>query len=296
VVQGRAGRIGCSLPVVLTVQEIKRENEQMVTLLFQVPEPGEAAERGLDLRAFVPGQFFMTWLPRFDEKPYALSHLDAERMAITVHRRGPFSTRLCELRAGAKVGFRGPYGRGFWDIEKYAGSPRVALMGGGCGTAVLAPLAERLPRATLVQGANSASMLVYLDRFPSQVVFTDDGSAGRNGYPTEWLKERAAAGGLDMVYTCGPEVMAEAVVSICRDAGVGCQVSMERYMKCGIGVCGQCECDGRLVCKDGPTFSREELARMPSFGRARRDKSGRRLDVTVAARCPSAPVPPQAGG
>jgi len=295
-VQAGAERIRCSLPIVLTVQEVKRENDLMVTLLFPVPDPGEAGERGLDLAAFVPGQFFMVWLPRFDEKPYALSHLDAECLAITVQRRGPFSARLCELKAGAKVGLRGPFGRGFGDIERHGASRRVALIGGGCGTAVLAPLAERMSRATLVQGANSANFLIYLDRFPNQVVFTDDGSAGRKGYPTEWLKEQAAAGGLDMVYTCGPEVMAEAVVSICRQAGIGCQVAMERYMKCGIGVCGQCECDGRLVCKDGPCFSGEELAVMPSFGRVRRDKSGRRFEITIAVRCPSAPVPPDAKG
>ena len=71
----------------------------------------------------------------------------------------------------------------------------------------------------------------------------------------------------------------------CRAAGVACQASLERYMKCGIGVCGQCDCDGRRVCVEGPTFSIEELEEMPSFGRTRRDKTGRRITVTAADEC-----------
>ena len=276
-----------SLPVVLTVEEVKRETEGMVTLFFARPDPAEAAAQGLDLEAFSPGRFFMVWLPRLDEKPYAVSYLDEERFGISVQKRGPFSTRLCEARPGEKVGLRGPFGRGFWDLEHHAGSDAVALMGGGCGMAVLAPLAERLPRAAVVQGARTAGALVFRDRFPGHVVFTDDGSAGRKGFPTEWLKEHA--GRLEMVYTCGPEEMMAAVAAVCRPEGIGCQVSMERYMKCGVGVCGQCDCDGQRVCLEGPTFSLEELAAMPSFGRVRRDRTGRRVDVVEAGRCPTGP-------
>ena len=60
-------------------------------------------------------------------------------------------------------------------------------------------------------------------------------------------------------------------------------------MECGIGVCGQCDCDGRLVCKDGPTFNLEELAQMPSFGRIKRGKAGQRIAVENADQCPSGP-------
>jgi len=276
-----------SLPFVLQVEEAVPENAETVTLYFARPDDEEAEARGLELRGFTPGQFFMVWLPRVDEKPYAISHLDAERLAITVQKRGPFSTRLCELQPGAGVGLRGPFGRGFWGVEARAESTRVALIGGGCGMAVLAPLAERLPKATLVQGARSADRLFYLDRFPEQVVFTDDGSAGRQGFPTDWLKERIAEGVLDAVYACGPEVMLASVVEVCRGGGVACQASLERYMKCGFGVCGQCDCDGRRVCVEGPVFDADELARMPSFGRLHRDGTGRAVPVTADGRCPA---------
>lgn len=286
---GKEAAFKASLPVALTLDEVRRENAEMVTLFFPVPDAQEASAQGLDLASFAPGRFFMVWLPRLDEKPYAVSCLDGRRLGITVQKRGPFSTRLCSLEPGARVGLRGPFGRGFWGVEQHAQSEQVALIGGGCGMAVLAPLAERVPHATIVQGARSANVVLFQERFDRQVLFTDDGSAGRGGFPTEWLEEHAEAGHVDMVYTCGPEIMMADVVSICRRAGIACQVSMERYMKCGFGVCGQCDCDGRRVCVEGPTFSIEELADMPSFGRTRRDKTGKRLPVTVEDQCPSGP-------
>jgi len=282
-----------SLPVMLRVEEVVEENAQTATLYFRRPDAELAAAGGLDLESFVPGQFFMVWLPRVDEKPYAISHLDEERLALTAQRRGPCSTLLCELKPGAQVGLRGPFGRGFWGLEEHPDSTRIALIGGGCGMAVVAPLAERLPGAALVQGARTAELLLFRQRFRGQVIFTDDGSAGGQGFPTDWLSEQAATGRIDMVYTCGPEVMMRAVADACRAAGIGCQACLERYMKCGLGVCGQCDCDGRRVCVEGPVFDLEELAAMPSFGVTRRDKTGRTMGVTDIDRCPAGPAAEQ---
>lgn len=277
-----------SLPVALTLIEVRRENDEMVTLCFERPGP-DAAARGLDLDAFEPGRFFMLWLPRLDEKPYAVSLLDDERVCVTAQVRGPFSTALSELGPGAKVGMRGPFGRGFWDVERYVDSSRAVLIGGGCGMAVMAPLARRLPNAVVVQGARSANVVLSLPGLENQRLFTDDGSAGRQGLPTDWLREQSAQHAFDMVYTCGPEAMMYAAADACRGAGVGCQVCLERYMKCGIGVCGQCECDGKRVCVEGPVFDLADLAEMPSFGRSRRDKTGA---IVGPDRCPSAPETP----
>ncbi len=260
-----------ALPVVLPVVEVLRENAGARTLF--VPRAAGGDQRSLTLGQFVPGRFFMLWIPRMDEKPYAVSYLDEDRLGITVQQRGPFSNRLCEMKPGEQIGLRGPYGRGFRDLE--GRGEGVALVGGGCGVAVLALLKERLPEATLVQGARSEDFLFFRRRFPDQLIFTDDGSAGQHGFPTEWLQEQCAGEELKAVYTCGPEAMMARVASICREHQVKCQVSLERYMKCGIGVCGQCDCDGRRVCVEGPTFSLEELSEMPSFGRRKRDKTGR---------------------
>jgi dihydroorotate dehydrogenase electron transfer subunit len=278
--------VRAALPVVLNVLDVRRENDEMVTVFLARPEEAEAAPMGLDLAAFVPGRFFMVWLPGLDEKPYAVCRLDAERIGVTVQKRGPFSTAMSGLTPGARVGLRGPFGRGFWGAGNHGDGGRVALIGGGCGTAVVAPMRSGLPQASVVQGSRTAGVVLRMADLGEQVVFTDDGSAGRKGMPTEWLAEQLQAGALDAVYTCGPEAMMFGVVSLCREAGVECQACLERYMKCGIGVCGQCECDGRRVCVEGPVFSAEELAEMPSFGRRRRDKAGRLIALDV---CPAGP-------
>ncbi len=241
----------------------------MVTLVFGRPPPG-----GPDLESSAPGEFYMLWLPGRDEKPYALSHAEGGRVEVTVMERGSFSERLCGLEPGDAVGFRGPYGRGFGHIED---ADRAAAIGGGCGLAALALLKEWHPGLTLVQGAPSEEHLLWRERFPQQVICTEDGSAGREGLPTNWLRARLRDGGLDRVFTCGPEPMMAEVVRLCREAGVRCEASLERYMKCGLGVCGSCECSGWLVCRDGPVFSAEELAQMPDFGRAVRTGSGRKV-------------------
>jgi dihydroorotate dehydrogenase electron transfer subunit len=288
-----AGGVRAALPVVLNVLEVRRENDEMVTVFLARPDEAEAAAMGLELAAFQPGRFFMVWLPGLDEKPYAVSHLDGERVGVTVQRRGPFSTTLSGLAPGGQVGLRGPFGRGFWGTQPHGDGARVALIGGGCGTAVVAPMRAGLPRATVVQGARTAGVVLRMPDLGEQVVFTDDGSEGRKGFPTEWLAEQLGAGALDAVYTCGPEAMMVGVVDLCREAGVECQACLERYMKCGIGVCGQCECDGRRVCIEGPVFTAAELAEMPAFGTRRRDKAGR---LIVLDACPSGPNVPTTTG
>ena len=69
------------------------------------------------------------------------------------------------------------------------------------------------------------------------------------------------------------------VVDLCRDRKIACQASVERFMKCGIGICDACVLDDVLVCKDGPVFSGEELAKSEDFGKFRRDESGRRVPL-----------------
>jgi dihydroorotate dehydrogenase electron transfer subunit len=262
------------LPVVLPVVESRRETQRMVTLFFPLPEPPDASFEPLRMQ---PGQFLMTWIPGVNEKPFTASYLDDERFGITVLPRGQFSTELSQAQPGKLIGFRGPYGRGFWGMGKGTDDPATVLMGGGSGTASLALLAQRLPRATFVQGARTAAELLYRDRFPRQVIFTDDGTAGERAFPTEWLRGALAAGKVRAVYTCGPEAMMAPIVQMCLAAGVACQAALERYMKCGFGVCGQCECDGHRVCLEGPVFSSEELRAMPSFGSMSRLPTGQKV-------------------
>jgi len=110
---------------------------------------------------------------------------------------------------------------------------------------------------------------------------TDDGSFGHKGFCTECLLETLSSQKIDMVYCCGPEVMMKKVLDICREKGIPAEMSLERYMKCGFGVCGSCclEGTGWRVCRDGPVFTSEQLSKVTGFGREKRDAAGRRVNV-----------------
>ena len=252
---------GSEQPVMVRVLEVRNEARDVRTLWL-------AHEM-----AFQPGQFVLLWIPRLDEKPYTLSALQPGRIAITVRRRGRFSSRLADMKPGEQVGVRGPYGRGF--VPK----PNGIIVAGGCGMAPLAPLKDALPEAVLICGAKTAEELMFRERFPDMIVCTDDGSAGRHALPTDLLQPRLERGEAAAVYTCGPEVMMRAVFALCEEFGAACQAGLERYMKCGFGICGQCTCGEMLVCQDGPVFDSVALRRMPEFGRTARLKDGRRVTI-----------------
>ncbi len=222
---------------------------------------------------FQPGQFVMIWIPELDEKPYAVSAQAPGHIAITVRKRGAFSTRLMEMRPGDQVGVRGPYGHGF--VPK----PDGAIIAGGCGLAMVATLKEAHPEMPLFFGAKTSDEVIFRDRFPDMEVCTDDGSTGYRCFPTDRLRPRLERGEFKTVYTCGPEVMMRAVFDLCEKHGVECQAALERYMKCGFGLCGQCTCGDQLVCQDGPVFDSKALRRMEEFGRSARLKSGQKVSL-----------------
>lgn len=248
-------------PVMARVLSVRDEAAELRTLWLDRP------------MEFQPGQFIMLWLPDVDEKPYAVSATAPGRIAVTVRRRGPFSSRLMELAPGALVGVRGPYGHGF------ALQPGGVIVAGGCGLALVASLKEALPDAPLILGARTADEVFYRERFPDMDICTDDGSEGHHGLPTDLLRERFGKGGVRVVYTCGPEVMMRAVFALCEEYDAQCQAALERYMKCGFGLCGQCTCGDRLVCQDGPVFASDALRTMEEFGRFARLKSGQKVTI-----------------
>ena len=222
---------------------------------------------------YAPGQFVMVWLSREGEKPYAVSYREEDRFAITVKQRGPVSALLARIEPGARIGVRGPYGRGF-DLRE-----KGCIVAGSVGIATVAAIKDMYPAMPLLIGARTAAELMYAERFGDMRIFTDDGSAGTKGFPTDALPELLDGGDIEVVYTCGPEVMMAAVFRICEERNLECQASLERYMKCGFGICGQCACDGLLVCRDGPVFSSGVLRKLSDFGRTALRKDGRRVSI-----------------
>lgn len=259
-----------SLPEIVQITDIWDETRTVRTFVLDV-----------ELQDVEPGQFVMLWLPGIDEKPFAVAH--PAPLTVTVARVGPFSTALHRRGVGDQVGWRGPYGNGFrLDEDRSA-----LLVAGGYGAAPLYFLAqqaaERGISTSVAVGARTALDLLYVERFADLGVevmtCTDDGSAGHRGYVTDAVSRIISGGPGSAIYACGPEPMLVALHCVCLEHGVPGQFSLERYMKCGFGICGQCALDDLLVCRDGPVFTAEQLEGVRDFGRTHRSATGRALPI-----------------
>lgn len=229
----------------------------------------------------VPGQFVMVWIPGIDEFPMSVSYV-GDRFGITYKIIGKGTQSLSAMNPGDRVGIRGPYGRGF-DLQ----GRRLLAVAGGVGMAVIAPLVDLArnegSEIDLVLGAKTESEVMMRDRCEKAGatvhVATDDGSCGTKGLATEVAAPLLEAGGYDCVYACGPERMIVAAFQLSQKHDMPFQASLERYIKCGIGVCDSCAIDGHHVCRDGPVFKGDMLESLPDFGRMRLSPSGRKIPL-----------------
>jgi len=231
-----------------------------------------------------PGQFVMVWVPGDDEIPMSLSYLNEGGLkGFTVKAVGPTTRHLAELKEGASIGIRGPYGNGF-----KPGPGRVLVVAGGSGAAMLAPAAESVSmkhgKVTVALGATSSDELLFKKRFKKAAgqglhISTDDGSEGTRGYVTELAAQLMAKNKFDAVWTCGPEVMMRELLKVARNVDLPVYASIERVMKCAIDLCDSCALGPYHVCSDGPVFTGEALSQVEDFGRFKRDNSGCRVPL-----------------
>ncbi len=239
----------------------------------------------VDLTPPEPGQFVMLWVPGVGEVPMSVADYEGGILTMYITRRGRVTGHLHDcVRVGARLFVRGPYGRGFSPIER----GRALLVGGGTGAAPLHFLAkslrERGVRCVAALGFKSAEhaiLLSELSKLCRVEVATDDGSLGFGGPVHELAAKLLGEGRFDIVYACGPEPMLVAVLGLARSSGVPLEASLERYMRCAVGVCGSCVLEplGLRVCRDGPVFSGDVLSRIEDLGRWWRDADGRRIPL-----------------
>ncbi len=262
---------------IVNIKRIVAETDNTKSFFFDMDDEGKA----------LPGQFYMVWLPSVDEIPMSISKIGKE-MGITVRKAGDATTKMHELKVGARLGLRGPYGNGF----RIQGN-RLLVVGGGTGIAPMLPVVERARlkdrEVTVVAGAKSASELLFQTRLTRLVlkermhVCTDDGSAGFCGTAADRAEELIKECNFDQVLTCGPEIMMKRVVYAAEKKNIPSLASLERYMKCGLGLCDSCAIDGLHVCKDGPVFEGKTLLKMREFGKFRRDACGVRERLGTCA-------------
>ena len=262
--------VGPYVPRAMAIARATRELADVFTYSFDTPA-------GF---AFRPGQFNMLYVHGIGEVAISISGDPAEpqRLVHTIRAVGTVTRALEQLREGGVLGVRGPYGSA-WPVEEAKGRD-VMVIAGGLGLAPLRPailqvLANRADygRVTILYGARSPSELVFREelqrwrgRFDVQLDVIVD-HAGRDwfgpiGVVTKLL-DGAQVESNDAVLLCGPEIMMRFVARELEQRGVARDaiwLSLERSMKCGVGLCGHCQLAGSFVCKDGPVYRLDRIA------------------------------------
>jgi dihydroorotate dehydrogenase electron transfer subunit len=258
--------------VSIRILKVITETTRCQTLIFEMKHSS----------SFGPGQFLMVWVPGIDEVPMSISKWEPPIVGITVLNIGEATQALSSKVPNDWLGVRGPFGKSF-DLN----CKNALVVGGGVGMAPLRPLVYSLledgANITLLIAAKTKNDLIFHREFSELsskalrlITTTDDGSHGYKGLATEGVTELVNITEFDTLYTCGPEQMMAGLHKIAMNAGIGFQASLERFMKCGCGLCGTCAIDptGDLVCLDGPVFAGKQLEKLSDFGKYYRDLVG----------------------
>jgi dihydroorotate dehydrogenase electron transfer subunit len=211
-----------------------------------------------------PGQFLMLWIPQVDEIPLSIMNTQGSTVSVTVKAVGDATRHLHQMKKGETIGVRGPFGNSFTET-----AGKVLLVGGGTGTAPLLFLAKRLQATSkslaFVIGAKTKNELLFLTDLnhicpeKSLITTTEDGTYGPQCLVTEPLTKLLAEQKFNMIYTCGPEQMVSKIFAVAEQHRIPFEASLERLMRCGIGLCGSCVIGKYRVCKDGPVFNSAQL-------------------------------------
>lgn len=237
-----------------------------------------------------PGQFVMVWIPGVDEIPMSVAYDDGKQLRLTFFAVGDATRALAASEVGDLIGLRGPFGTFYsWESKQ-----RLALVAGGYGAAPMYFVAKRAIkdgcRLDVFVGARSKEHLLYLKEFKKLPrttlhIATDNESMGFKGFNVQHLdsilterKHSSSKPSIDQIFACGPERMLVSVASLAAKSRIKSQLSLERYMKCGYGLCGNCVVDplGIRLCIDGPVVDGKLCASIAEFGKYHRDALGRK--------------------
>ena len=258
-------------PMMLYPSEIRRtlwETEDTFTLVLDVDHrPVQYGFRG--------GQFNMVYVFGVGEAAISISSDPGKpsQIAHTIHRVGTVTSALAQMRKGDIVGIRGPFGTS-WPIGEAVGKD-VCIVAGGIGLAPLRPVMYELlrrradfGRIMLLYGARSPIDLLFrveLEQWGRQnnveiIVTVDRGDSswkGNIGVVTHLFSYLKLDARETLAFVCGPEVMMKYTLDELERRGIPPEqvfVSLERNMKCAVGLCGHCQLGPIFVCKDGPVF------------------------------------------
>ncbi|MDE7194243.1 MAG: dihydroorotate dehydrogenase electron transfer subunit [Oscillospiraceae bacterium] len=245
-----------------TVTEKKTLAKDIYSVTVKAPDAVKAAK---------VGQFVTITAEGFSlRRPISICEIDRAKgtLRFVFEVRGKGTEQIARVNAGETLDILAPLGNGF----RIPDSKRVIAVGGGIGVPPLLGIAKTSRElCTAILGFRSYEKIILTEEFKAfgsnTIICTDDGSVGYHGVVTQPLAEELDKGEVGAVLACGPEPMLRAIVKLCLERDVPCQVSMEQRMGCGVGACVGCTCvldrGGKdyyaRVCKDGPVFDAKEV-------------------------------------
>lgn len=245
-----------------TVTEKKTLAKEIYSVTVKAPDAVKAAS---------VGQFATIAAEGFSlRRPISICEIDRANgtLRFVFEVRGKGTEQIARVNAGDTLDVLAPLGMGF----RIPDGKRVVAVGGGIGVPPLLGVAKSAGAlCTAILGFRNYEKIILAEEFRAfgskTIICTDDGSVGIHGVVTLPLAEELEKGDVGAVLACGPEPMLKAIVKLCLEKDVPCQVSMEQRMGCGVGACVGCTCvlsrGGKdyyaRVCKDGPVFDAKEV-------------------------------------
>lgn len=265
------------LPRLFRVLANRRDTADVSTLTLE-------AEDGAGL-PFRPGQFTMLHAFGVGEVPISISGDPSapDVLVHTIRAVGSITGALVAAEPGTILGVRGPFGHG-WDVADGVGGD-IVFVSGGLG---LAPLRPAILEVAAHRDRFARVLVLHGSRGPADMLFPDDlrawsadcaidvettvdhaagGWTGRVGFVTDLVRRAEFDPAYAFAHVCGPEIMMRLVARALLARGLAgrhVRLSLERSMKCGIGLCGHCQLRELFVCSDGPVFDHDRVEALMS--------------------------------
>ncbi|NLZ16817.1 MAG: hydrogenase [Desulfobulbaceae bacterium] len=254
-------------PNIKSFRLVLNDDDKMKTFTFQPGQVGQLSVFGAGESTFV-----------INSSPTRMDYLQ-----FSVMRVGEVTTRLHQLKPGDQIGVRAPLGKPF-PVENMKGK-NVLFIGGGIGMAPLRTLFTYMldnrsdfKDITLLYGARTPVDLTYQEELPewlgrediNTVLCVDNEYPGwehKVGLIPNILLEMNPSPENTVAITCGPPIMIKFTLQALKKLGFEDEqiiTTLEKRMKCGVGICGRCNIGTKYVCQDGPVFTYAQLKQLPS--------------------------------
>jgi sulfhydrogenase subunit gamma (sulfur reductase) len=264
------------IPMVGTLSAVTNLTYDIKLFNIRIDDP--SVRERFDYR---PGQFGFVSAFGVGEAPFGISSMAAENRGVefAIRRVGTVSNALHRLKAGDKVGIRGPHGN-YFPLGDYRGKD-IVIIGGGIGMAPLRPVINTIIQdresygdLLIINGARSPDDLVFTSEFDkwagaprTRLVLTvdrgDKNWPGRVALIPAVIKELAPKAAQAVTIICGPPIMIKFTITELKALGFSngqIVTTLEGKMNCGMGKCCRCNVGEKYVCKDGPVFTYEQIS------------------------------------